>query len=193
MKGKYVTLAGWIGLLGLLFSAPAAQADMYLTGEGGLTTHEIPFYDQSSAGSLGVGIVGPRRMFGLEASYVSLGDSAITASPYGNMSMYGYNLTSFFQTPAYPFVYGVKLGFYSMNAFDSGYGNSVGSSGLSWGAYMGYQPNDNMLIFWDTEGFNNVLTPNDGYETPTMITVGVRFYFGVRPMGSRRPYGRPGY
>lgn len=190
---KYALLAGWMGLLGLGVSAPSVQADMYVTGEGGLTTHEIPYYDQSSAYNVGIGVVGPGRMLGLEASYVNLGHGAIGLSPYGDISMSGYNVSAFFQSPADPFVYGLKLGFYSLNSTDSGYGNSASSSGLSWGAYLGFRPGDNMMIIWDTQGYSNVLTPNDGYETPTTVTLGVRYYFGVRPLGYRRFNDRRDY
>jgi hypothetical protein len=193
MHTKYAVLAGWMGLLGLVACAPSAQADMYVTGEGGLTTHEIPYYDQSSTFSVGVGVVGPARMLGVEASYVNLGNGAIGLSPYGNISMSGYNVSTIFQSPAGPYVYGLRLGFYSMNSTDSGYGNSVSSSGLSWGAYLGVRPNDSMLIIWDTQGYSNVLTPNDGYETPTTVSLGVRYYFGVRPMGYRRFDDQRGY
>lgn len=179
MQWRHVRSA-WIVAAVFSLSAPAAMADIYVTGSGGIATHEFANVDNASAYTVGIGATGPARRFALEFDYVNLGSAYISSFPTGNLSMAGYTVSAIYQMPIRPLVYGFRLGFYNMNASDSGTALSANSVGVSWGVTLGYEPNGNIMFYWDTQGFGNVDPSSGQLETPTMITLGARFYLGGR-------------
>lgn len=147
-----------------------ASAGMYFSGGAGVMAHQYGNVSNATAYKLGVGYMMPNN-FGFEASYMDMG-SASTVSPTGTLTMSGTNLSGVFELPLNPLVMSFKLGVYNIDA--SWLGSSATSSGLSWGILLGYETSEKVMLFMDTEGFNSVDATGTPYETPTLITFGVR-------------------
>lgn len=150
-----------------------ASAGMYMFGSAGLTAHEYYNVTTPSSYKAGIGYMMPNN-FGFEASYMNFGTAHVTYPSSGTLSMTGTNLSGVFELPLYPLVMSFKMGLYNI---DASYSGSASSSGLSWGILLGYETSKNMMIFMDTEGFNSVDVTAGNWETPTLISFGVRIKF----------------
>lgn len=150
-----------------------ASAGMYVLGGAGLTAHEYYNVTTPSSYKIGVGYLSPTS-FGFEASYINFGTAHVTYPSSGTLSMSGTNFSGVFELPLHPLVMSFKMGVYNIDATYSG---SASSSGLSWGILLGYEPTDNMMVFMDTEGFNSVDVTAGNWESPALITFGVRMSF----------------
>ena len=168
MKIKTV-LASLVAVVAVSASS-SASAGMYMFGGGGLTAHEYYNVTTPSSYKLGVGYMAPSN-FGFEASYINFGTAHVTYPSSGTLSMSGTNLSGVFELPLRPLVMSFKLGLYNI---DASYSGSATSSGLSWGFLIGYEASQNIMVFMDTEGFNSVDVTAGNWETPTLITFGVR-------------------
>lgn len=153
----------------LCFSS-ISSAEPYLFGSGGILSHEFVDVNNASAFKIGGGLMFQGNV-GLEASYMNLGDSA---APGETISMSGTNLSGVFELPLHPLVMSFKAGMYNINANSTLY-PSASSSGFSWGLLLGYEPNERMLIFMDTEGFTSVNVTGGAYESLALITFGIRY------------------
>jgi len=168
---KYIKLAAPFVALFTLFTSPAAKAEFYVFGGGGVTAHEYYNVTSASAYKFGAGVVFQSNL-GIEASYMNLG-AARTGLP-STLSMSGTNLSGVFDLPLNPIVMSFKAGLYNIDTNDTVNG-TASSSGFSWGILLGYQVNERMQVFMDTEGFANVNAAGGNFETPSLITFGLRF------------------
>lgn len=168
---KYRRIVNPLAMLLLLFTSSAANAEFYVFGGGGIMAHEYTNVSNPSAYKFGAGVVFQSNL-GLEASYMNLG-TARTGLP-SNLSMSGTNFSGVFDLPLNPIVMSFKAGIYNIDANDTTNG-TASSSGFSWGILLGYQVNERMQVFMDTEGFANVNAAGGNFETPALITFGLRY------------------
>jgi len=164
-------LVGLFTALFLLVGGSNAHAGTYIFGGGGIMTHQYSNVSNPSAFKIGAGYMAPSN-FGFEGSYMNLGDGAIGGGD--TLTMSGLNFSGIFEMPLRPLVMSFKAGMYSIDAKTTTWGSAT-STGFSWGILLGYEPNERVTIFMDTEGFANVNATGPNTETPTLITFGVKY------------------
>lgn len=159
----------------LAFVSPTAMAGLYGFVAGGVGVHEFANVGNGSAYKFGVGLAsgGPGNKFGVEASYVDLGEGYISAVPSGYLGMSGLNVSVSSELSVSPMVFGGRVGFYNFTTTDSGIGSSVSSTGLSWGVSIGFEVNKKTTVFMDTDGYGSV-DLGGSTETPTSIMIGAK-------------------
>ena len=168
MKRK--NILSTLAAISLLSFSSISSAELYVFGGGGMLAHEFVDVNNASAFKIGGGYMSRGNM-GFEVSYMNLGDSA---APGEIISMSGTNFSGVFEMPLHPLVMSFKAGMYNIDARSTLY-PSASSTGFSWGILLGYEPDDRMLIFMETEGFTSVNVTGGAYETPALLTFGVRF------------------
>jgi hypothetical protein len=159
----------------LAFVSPTAMAGLYGFVAGGIGVHEFSNVGNGSAYKFGVGLAsgGQGSRFGVEASYVDLGEGYISAIPSGYLGMSGLNVSVVSELNLSPMVLGGRVGFYNFTTTDSGIGSSISSTGLSWGVSIGFQVNKKTTVFMDTDGYGSV-DVGGSTETPTSIMIGAK-------------------
>ena len=167
---KIRTILASLAAFVAVFTSSTASAGMYMFGSAGITAHEYYNVTSSSSYKAGIGYMMPGN-FGFEASYINFGTSHVTYPSSGTLTMSGTNFSGVFELPLRPLIMSFKMGLYNIDADLYG---SASSSGLSWGILFGYETSKNMMIFMDTEGFNSVDVTGGNWETPALITFGVR-------------------